>query len=219
MVGAKVMSDRRVVRPGWRGMALKGAALLGWATLGIQFYQNCQAAGSLLGGLDVFFSYFTVLSNILEALVLTCAVTSGDSTARRFFLLPSVQGGTLVSVVLVAAVYNLLLRVPWSTEEFQWVPDELMHDVMPVLFLFYWWFYVTKGLLQWRYVRPWVIYLLVYFVCILVRGRLTDSYPYPFIEVGALGYSRAFINAGAVLLGFVWVSLAVIAVDRWRGQR
>ncbi|WP_248797131.1 Pr6Pr family membrane protein [Pseudomonas sp. MWU13-2105] len=213
------MSDARVVTQDRRGIALKGAALLGWMTLGIQFYQNCQAAGSLLGGLDVFFSYFTVLSNILEALVLSCAVTSGDSAARRFFLLPSVQGGAVVSVVLVAVVYNLLLRVPWSAQEFQWVPDELMHDVMPVLFLFYWWFYVTKGLLQWRYVRPWVIYLLVYFLCILVRGRLIDAYPYSFIEVDTLGYPQVLINAGAVLLGFVLVSLALIAVDRWRARR
>ncbi len=212
------MSDDRVVTQDWRRIALKMAALLGWVTLGIQLYQNCQAAGSLLGGLDVFFSYFTVLSNILVTLVLTCAATAGDSTVRRFLLSPSVQGGASVSVMLVALVYNLLLRVPWSSQEFQWVPDELMHDVMPVLFLLYWWFCVTKGRLQWWDVGPWLIYLLVYFICILLRGRLIDSYPYSFIEVDTLGYPQVFINAGGVLLGFALLSLALIAVDRWRGE-
>ncbi|WP_338526905.1 Pr6Pr family membrane protein [Pseudomonas batumici] len=188
-------------------------------TLGSQLYQNCQAAGSLLGGLDVFLSYFTVLSNVLVALVLTSAATSGESTARRFLLSPSVQGGAVVSVVLVSFVYNLLLRVPWNVREFQWVPDELMHDVMPVLFLLYWWFYVTKGRLQWRDMVPWLIYLLAYCVYLLLRGYLVGNYPYDFADVGELGYPQVLINAGMVVLGFMLVSLLVIAVDRWQGQR
>ena len=213
------MSDDGVLMQGWRGIALKAAALLGWLALGIELYQNCQAEGSLLGGLGIFFSYFTVLTNILAALVLTSAATAGDSTVRRFFLSPSLQGGVSASVVLVALVYNVLLRVPLSAQEFQWVPDELMHDVMPVLFLVYWWFGVTRGGLQWRHLPPWLIYLLVYFVYILIRGRLIGSYPYYFIEVDALGYPQVFINAGEVLLVFVLESLALIAVDRWQGER
>ncbi|WP_052451338.1 Pr6Pr family membrane protein [Pseudomonas batumici] len=213
------MSDDRALTQGWRGVSLKAAALLGWVTLGTQLYQNCQAAGSLLGGLDVFLSYFTVLSNILVALVLTSAATAGESSAGRFLLSPSVQGGAVVSVVLVSFVYNLLLRVPWSAQEFQWLPDELMHDVMPVLFLLYWWFYVTKGGLQWRDMLPWLIYLLAYCVYVLLRGYLIGAYPYDFADVGELGYPRVLINAGMVVLGFMLVSLLVIAVDRWQGQR
>ncbi|NWB98092.1 Pr6Pr family membrane protein [Pseudomonas gingeri] len=213
------MSDDRGWTSGWTGIALKGAALLGWVTLCIQLYQNCQDAGSLLGGLDVFFSYLTVLCNILVALVLSCAATSGDSAARRFFLRPSVQGGAAVSVVLVALVYNLLLRDSWSSEEFQWVPDELMHDVMPVLFLLYWWFCVTRGRLLWRDVLPWLICLLAYCAYLLLRGYLIGAYPYDFIDVNTLGYPQMFINAAMVVLGFTLLSLLVVAVDRWRGKR
>ncbi|WP_248767600.1 Pr6Pr family membrane protein [Pseudomonas sp. MWU12-2345] len=213
------MSDDRVWTPGWSGIVLKGVALLGWVTLGIQFYQNCQDAGSLLGGLDDFFSYLTVLINILAALVLTCVATSGDSTLRRFFLQPSVQGGAAVGMILVALAYNLLLRVPSSFQEFQWVPDELMHDVMPILFLLYWWFCAPRGRLLWRDALPWLIYLLVYCVYLLVRGYLIGAYPYDFIDVGELGYPRMFINAGLVVLVFVLLSVLLIAVDRWRGQR
>jgi len=213
------MSNDRVLMQGWRGIALKGAAFLGWVTLGIQLYQNCQVAGNLLGGLDVFFSYLTVLINILAALVLTCMATSGDSTLRRFFLQPSVQGGAAVGMILVSLVYNLLLRVPLSFQEFQWVPDELMHDVMPVLFLLYWWFCVPRGRLLWRDALPWLIYLLAYCAYLLLRGYLIGAYPYDFIDVGELGYPQMFINAGMVVLGFTLLSLLVVAVDRWRGRR
>ncbi|WP_349292781.1 Pr6Pr family membrane protein [Pseudomonas sp. MWU12-2037] len=122
-------------------------------------------------------------------------------------------------MILVALVYNLLLRVPLSFQEFQWVPDELMHDVMPMLFLLYWWFCAPRGGLLWRDALPWLIYLLVYCVYLLVRGYLIGAYPYDFIDVGELGYPRMFINAGLVVLVFVLLSVLLIAVDRWRGRR
>ncbi|SDB60109.1 hypothetical protein SAMN03159382_04736 [Pseudomonas sp. NFACC23-1] len=98
------------------------------------------------------------------------------------------------------------------------VADELLHDVMPVVFLIYWWFCVPKGL-HWAAVWLWLIYPLVYFIYALVRGHLIGSYPYPFIEVDRLGYSQVLGNALMVLLGFVVISLVLIAADRVKGQR
>jgi len=99
------------------------------------------------------------------------------------------------------------------------VADELLHDVMPVLFVIYWWFCVPKGTLQWRNLWPWLLYPLVYFIYALVRGYFVGSYPYPFIEVDTLGYPQVFSNAVMVLVAFVVISLVVIAVDRWKGKR
>jgi len=221
--GDQVMSDGRVLTQSRGGGAVKVAAVLGWFALLLQLYlilaSRWQAGKSLLGGLDIFFSYFTVLTNILVAVVLTCAATSGDSALRRFFLKPSVQGGVAAAIIVVGLAYNLLLRNTWNPQGLQWVADELLHDVMPVLFVIYWWFCVPKGTLQWRDVWPWLIYPAVYFVYALVRGSLVDSYPYPFIDVNQLGYSQVLVNALMVLVGFVVVSLLVIAVDRWRGKR
>ncbi|BBH32562.1 MULTISPECIES: Pr6Pr family membrane protein [Pseudomonas] len=72
---------------------------------------------------------------------------------------------------------------------------------------------------EWRDVWPWLIYPLVYFIYALVRGHFIGSYPYPFIEVDTLGYPRVFINAVMVLLGFMGVSLVLVALDRWKGKR
>lgn len=217
------MSDEQVLTQSAGGIAVKIAALLGWFALILQLYliltSRWQGGKSLLGGVDIFFSYFTVLTNILVAVVLTCAATSGDSALRRFFLKPTVQGGVAAAIVLVGLAYNLLLRNIWNPQGLQWVADELLHDVMPILFVIYWWFCVPKGTLQWRDIWPWLIYPLVYFIYALVRGHFVGSYPYPFIEVDTLGYPRVFINAVMVLLGFVGVSLVLIALDRWKGKR
>ena len=199
------------------------AVVLGWAGLSIQlyliFYSRWTLAASLLGGLVSFFSYFTVLTNTLVATVLTCELTSRESAARRWFLQPWVSSGIAVSIAVVALAYNLLLRHLWHPQGWQWLADELMHDVMPLLFLAYWWCCVPKGTLRLRHIAVWVIYPVVYFAYALWRGRLLAVYPYPFIDVEKLGYPQVFVNAGGLLVGFVVIALLVIGLDRWRAGR
>lgn len=199
------------------------AAVLGWAGLSIQlyliFYSRWTFAASLLAGLVSFFSYFTVLSNTLVATVLTCELTSRESAARNWFLQPWVSSGIAVSIAVVGLAYSLLLRHLWHPEGWQWLADELLHDVMPLLFLIYWWCCVPKGMLRLKHISLWVIYPLTYFAYALLRGHLLASYPYPFIDVAKLGYPQVFINAGGLLAGFVGISLVLIGLDRWLGRR
>ena len=199
------------------------AALLGWAGLGIQlyliFYSRWTLAASLLGGLVSFFSYFTVLSNTWVAIVLTCELTSRESAARRWFLQPWVSSGIAVSIAVVGLGYNVLLRHLWHPQGWQWLADELMHDVMPLLFLAYWWWCVPKGTLRLRHIAAWVIYPVMYFAYALWRGHLLAVYPYPFVDVGKLGYPQVFLNAGGLLVGFVVIALLLMAIDRQLGRR
>jgi hypothetical protein len=199
------------------------AAVLGWAGLSIQlyliFYSRWTLAASLLGGLLSFFSYFTVLTNTLVATVLTCEWTSRESAARRWFLQPWVSSGIAVSIAVVGLAYSLLLRHLWHPEGWQLLADELMHDVMPLLFLAYWGFCVPKGTLRVRHIGRWVIYPLVYFAYSLLRGHELAVYPYPFIDVDKLGYPQVFVNAAGLLAGFVLIALGLIGLDRWLGRR
>ncbi|WP_090180558.1 Pr6Pr family membrane protein [Pseudomonas arsenicoxydans] len=199
------------------------AAVLGWAGLSIQLYlilySRWSLEASLLGGLLSFFSYFTVLTNTLVATVLTCEWTSRESAARRWFLQPWVSSGIAVSIAVVGLAYSLLLRHLWHPEGWQFLADELMHDVMPLLFLAYWWCCVPKGTLRVGHIGRWVIYPLVYFAYSLLRGHELAVYPYPFIDVDKLGYPQVFVNAAGLLAGFVLISLLVIGLDRWLGRR
>lgn len=198
------------------------AAVLGWTGLSIQLYLillgRWELDASLLGGLVNFFSFFTVLTNTLVAVVLTWELNPRQSPARRWFLWPSVRSGIAVSIALVSLAYNLLLRHLWQPEGWQFVADELLHDVMPLLYIVYWWLYVPKGSLRLGHIGLWMIYPLVYFAYVLLRGDLLAAYPYPFIDVANLGYPQVFINAGGILAGFVGIALAVVGVDRWLGR-
>ncbi|MBX9407741.1 Pr6Pr family membrane protein [Pseudomonas baetica] len=196
------------------------AAILGWTGLGLQlyliFFARLSVDAGLLGGLVSFFSYFTVLNNTLVATVLTCAVTPRHCTACRWFLQPWVSSAVAVSIAVVGLAYSLLLRHLWHPEGWQFIADELLHDVMPLVFLGYWWFCVPKGTLRLWHLPLWLIYPLVYFIYALLRGHLLGAYAYPFIDVAVLGYPQVFINAGGILVGFVAIALVLIGIDRWR---
>lgn len=194
------------------------AALAGWIGLVIQqyliFYSRFTSGASLLGGLVNFFSFFTVLTNTLAVVVLSYALVPRESAARRFFLAPKVSSGIAVSIVVVGLAYNLLLRHLWSPTGFQFIADELLHDVMPLLFVVYWWRWVPKGRLRILHIGGWVIYPLVYFAYVLLRGDLLGQYQYPFIDVSTLGYPQVFVNAGGLLAGFVLIALLVVGLDK-----
>jgi len=207
----------------WRQRLITCAAVLGWAGLGIQlyliFFARLSVGASLLGGLVSFFSYFTILTNTLVATVLTCAVTHRESAARRWFLQPWVSSGIAVSIAVVGLAYSILLRHLWHPQGWQFVADELLHDVMPLMFLGYWWCCVPKGTLRLWHLPLWLIYPLVYFIYALLRGHLLGAYAYPFIDVALLGYAQVFINAGGIMVGFVLIGLLVIGIDRWQSGR
>ncbi|SFN67581.1 hypothetical protein SAMN03159304_00718 [Pseudomonas sp. NFACC24-1] len=198
-------------------------ALLAWAGLSIQLYLillgRWELGASLLGGLVSFFSFFTVLTNLWVAVVLTWELTPRPAPARRWFLQPSVRSGVAVSIALVSLAYNLLLRHLWQPEGWQFVADELLHDVVPLLYIAYWWRWVPKGSLRLGHIGLWMIYPLVYFAYVLLRGDLLAAYPYPFIDVASLGYPQVFINAGGILAGFVGIALGVVGLGRWVGRR
>ncbi|SHN18699.1 hypothetical protein SAMN05216593_11218 [Pseudomonas asturiensis] len=199
------------------------AACLGWSGLAIQLYLifigRWMDHASLLGGLVRFFSFFTVLTNTLVAIALSCALSERQSAGHRFFRSPVVCSGIAVSIAVVGIAYNILLRHLWHPQGWQFIADELLHDVMPLAFLAYWWLCVPKGGLRLGHVLLWALYPVVYFAYILLRGDVIGDYMYPFIDIGTIGYTQAFINALGVLLGFVMIALVLLGVDHWASRR
>jgi len=199
------------------------AALLGWLALALQLLLSIQltmANGQgAWAGVWFYLGYFTISTNVLVALALTAAACGPRGAISRFFGRVDVQTAAAMSIAIVSAIYNVLLRQLWQPHGWQIVADMTLHDVMPALFLLYWWLAVPKVTLRFRQVIIWQLYPAVYFAYVLVRGAINGWYPYPFLDVPTLGYLRVLIDAIAVLLVFIVVALLLVTLGRWQARR
>ena len=153
--------------------------------------------------------FFTIISNLALAIAMT-AVALGKR------LSPTLLGGLTLAIVLVGIVYASLLRGLHPLSGLPLIANFLLHDVSPVLMGLYWLLFVPRGQLRWSAPWWWCLFPLVYFAYALARGQLDNHYPYPFIDVGKLGWQQVAINAAGIAFLFVLAGFTLVWVDRWR---
>jgi hypothetical protein len=199
------------------------ATIVVWFALGLQLYIIIRSALnnqiSLVSETIRFFSYFTILTNIMVALCFTCPLLSPSSRAGQYFSRSYVQAGIAVYIAIVGITYSLLLRQLWKPQGSQLIADRLLHDVMPIVYVLFWLIFVRKGNLKWSYAFSWLLYPAIYLAYVLIRGAVTDAYPYPFIDVTDLGYDGMLVNSLFMLAGFIVVGLLFISIDYLVGKR
>lgn len=198
-------------------------AIVAWSAVLLQLWLSVQLGLSngktIVGGLVAFLGYFTVLTNIFVALVSTAGALSKSPKAPAWLYRPSVVGCATTAILLVGIVYHLLLRKIWSPQGAQLLADNLLHYVVPAGALVHWLLYRrTERLVAWAPLT-WCLYPAVYLVYALARGELLSSYPYPFIDVAALGYQRVLVNALGLLSMFAALGFAVLGIGRLVASR
>ena len=126
------------------------AGMTGWVALALQFYLsvvNGSARGLPAGELVLrYVSFFTILTNMLVALVLTQAVLA---PGRGILGRPAVQAATAGYIAVVGLIYVVILRHTWAPTGLQWWVDVALHYAMPLLYLAFWLAFAAKGRLRW----------------------------------------------------------------------
>jgi hypothetical protein len=156
-----------------------------------------------------FFSYFTILTNILVAVYFTAIVIQGN---RRNRLLSSPGALTAIAgyITIVGLIYQIALRHLWQPEGQQWLVDELLHTIIPIAVIFFWYFNESSFPIRFQKIGTWLIYPLIYLFFILIRGALSNFYPYPFVNVPALGLAKVLLNS--VCLIFLYILLSTLYI-------
>ena len=198
-------------------------ALLAWFAIVLQLVlvldANLALGKSVLATVIAFLSYFTITTNLLIAAGLTWRLLAPQTRAGQFFSHPSTTTATAVYILVVAVVYAVLLRNLSHPQAWEKAADQLLHQVVPVLYLIHWIIWAPRGYLPWRSTLTWLLYPLLFLGYTLARGALIGRYPYPFMDVAKLGYPRVLVNA-AVLAGvFGLLGLAFVAADRALARR
>jgi hypothetical protein len=197
------------------------AALAAWFGLLLQYYLlvRCQAGAEFATRTVNFFSYFTILSNLLAGIALSAPITAPASPLGRFFAAPAVRTAVVLYTSVTAVTYIVALQALWSPQGLQWVADVTLHYVTPTLFLFDWLAFTPKGTLRARAVAGWLIFPLGFGVYSLARGPISGFYPYPFLNAGTLGYAKVLTNMALMSAFFLAVGLGFVLLDRLLRRR
>lgn len=160
-----------------------------------------------------FFSYFTILTNIVVAFYFTVQTFKKSSNEKSGILT-----AITVYISIVGLIYQFLLRSTWNPSGMQKLVDELLHSVIPLLVLIYWYWYEKKNNLKYGFILKWAIYPVLYLGYILIRGSFSGFYPYPFVDVASFGLTNVLINALWITAFFFILSLVFIKIGKLTGK-
>jgi hypothetical protein len=168
----------------------------------------------VIGGLIAYFGYFTILTNIFVALVGTAGSLRRRAPERSLLYgLPAV-GCSTAAILIVGIGYHALLQEIWTPQGAEWVANLALHYIVPVVALLHWFVYSCADRPKWWAPLSWCWYPLAYFAYVMTRGEILFSYPYPFIDVLALGYTRTIVNAIGFLIGFIVIGYVLLGLKR-----
>ena len=164
-----------------------------------------------------YFSYFTILSNIVVALVGAWVAFGAAARVESAFAV-RLRGAAALYIAVTGGIYVTVLQGLWQPQGAQWLADVSLHYVVPALYLLLWLLFSPKGRLRWSDALRWLVFPLAYLLWALWRGSWAHEYPYPFVDVAALGMAKVLRNCVAVSILFVLLGLGLVAIDRALGR-
>jgi hypothetical protein len=159
--------------------------------------------------------FFTIQSNIIVGVtsLLLAIDPTRSSLGFRVWRLTGV-----VAITITGLVYHTVLGRLFDLESWALVADNLIHTVVPILGVLGWLIFGPRGLTSKPVVRSSVLFPVAWLIFTLIRGSIVHFYPYPFVDVGALGYVRVLINCVWVAVLYLGLATGADALDRRLGR-
>ena len=195
-------------------------AIISWLALAMQLYLIIQNRVTTIPETVIrYFSFFTILTNILVAISFTSVYLNGIGQKKSFFTQPKTLTATVVYITIVGIIYNTILRFIWVPQGWDMVVNELLHLIIPIAFIIFWIKFVPKQNMEWKNILPWLVYPIIYLGYTLLRGATAQWYPYPFVDVVKLGYNKVLINSAMVTVVFIVIALLFVAIAKRMAKR
>lgn len=198
------------------------SAFIAVASLGgvaVQAYawsiDTTYASGGLGPALWAMYAYFTIITNTVVGIAAGAIAWRGTSS---WWIRPQRVGALIPAILIVGIVYHLLLAHLWDPHGLVKLADVLHHTVVPIACVVWWIAVLPTSGLAWRDVISWLAYPMAYLAYCFVRGAFTKQYPYPFLDVGTLGWAATLVNVVGLTVVFLVFGVATIAVARRRAS-
>jgi len=165
----------------------------------------------------VFFSFFTVLSNILVATTTGLLAADLDRRGMWFRVL---RLDAVICIMVTGVVFHLALADLQELTGWDKLADFLLHTLSPILAPLGWLMFGPRGHLDRRVVTlaavppvGWLGYALVLGASLEDRNG-NDYYAYPFMNVEVHGYGVALLRCALVAALFLAIAFGALALDR-----
>jgi hypothetical protein len=162
------------------------------------------------------FTFFTILTNLLVAATNIALAVRPDA---RSTLLRVARLDAALAITITAVVYHVLLAGLNQFTGAEELVNQLWHTVSPLLTVGGWALFGPRGLVDRRVVVLSLAYPVAWLAFTLVRGAVIGWYPYPFLQVGELGYGRVALFCAAITLLFLALAAGVAGIDRLLAAR
>ncbi len=155
-----------------------------------------------------YLSLFTILSNIAATFLFLYLGFMGKS--RYSETIDFLFGAFVMYIMLTTTGYWVFLRnepvlTPWI--------NIVLHLVMPGAVVVGWIIHKHQKTLKYKTVLIWLTFPVLYLVYTLVRGGLTNWYPYPFLNPAESGgYGGAFIYVAILSIAAYLFGIATVFI-------
>lgn len=203
-----------------RAVAIAGL-VLGLAALILQFSLSIPArlgqGHDLLDALLWFFTYFTILTNLMLVLIYLSELVPWRWLG--WWRSPVTRGMMAAAIALVMGFYHFVLAGLWAPEGWFHVADVALHYATPILYLVWWVAFQPKGTLRYTNLGWMLLPPAIWLAWAMLRGAVVNEYPYPILEAHKLGYPAVMLNIAVVLAILLALFALVIFVDGMVGRR
>ena len=187
-------------------------AALALISLLIRLVLSAAELGGVGPALIFLTQFFTILTN--TAIMVTLGLIAlGQMVSTRL------MRAFVVSIICVGLVYHALLAHLVDFQGWAKVADHGLHTVVPAG-AFLWWVLTVRHP-QFRFfdIALWTVWPLSYVFYVLGRAEFSAFYPYPFMDLATLGWSRLIGNLVGLAVAFIMVGFALVALERMIKRR
>ena len=202
------------------------AAALSWAGIGLAFglsvfgvYPTTLTDPALIGATDAsvidrvidFFSYFTNLSNILAATVMTMLArgTFRDTPRNRV-----IRADSLVMMSVTGILYWYLLAADADLQGLEHITNFTQHTMTPITTAVLWMAFGPRGWMKWTTAFAALVLPMAWLGYTILRGVVFGVYPYPFFNAEQYGWGAVASTAVQIIVFGVILGLFFWALDR-----
>jgi len=207
----------------WFAIALSLTLNLSGYYLGTGDPAKPTLLGNVPGGVDTplerFFdwtTYFTILSNIVGAIVITVLLAKPALFMRQDrvgAVWRALRLDSVLMIIVTGVVYNALLAAG-PKEGWDFLSNLMLHVAMPILTPLVWLVAGPRGLVRKSTVFAALVLPLLWAVYALVRGQVIGAYPYPFLDVSTNGWASVLTFIGVIVVIAILLGYILLGLDR-----